>query len=287
MASGFFAILDDISMLMDDVASMSKIATKKTAGILGDDLAVNAEKATGFVASRELPVLWAIIKGSFLNKLIILPIAFLLSAFLPIAVTIILVLGGVYLAYEGAEKIIEYFFHHKDSEPEAEVQPVTQAELPELEKNKIRQAVLTDFILSIEIVIIALSTVVGEPLLTQVLVVSAIAILATIGVYGIVALIVRMDDIGCRLINWKDGDDGLSDKVGRFMVNALPWVIKGLSVIGTLALLLVSGGIFNHNLEFMHHFLQGIPSLLKDFVVGLVVGSVAVGCLKFIGKLVA
>ena len=146
-------------MLMDDVASMSKIATKKTAGILGDDLAVNAEKATGFMASRELPVLWAIIKGSFLNKLIILPIAFLLSAFLPIAVTIILVLGGVYLAYEGAEKIIEYFFHHKDSEPEAEVQPVTQAELPELEKNKIRQAVLTDFILSIEIVIIALSTV--------------------------------------------------------------------------------------------------------------------------------
>ena len=285
MASGFFAILDDISMLMDDVASMSKIATKKTAGILGDDLAVNAEKATGFVASRELPVLWAIIKGSFLNKLIILPIAFLLSAFLPLAITIILVLGGVYLAYEGAEKIIAYFFHRKEPEMAVEAQPVSKAELPGLEKKKIRQAIITDFILSVEIVIIALSTVVGEPLLTQILVVSAIAVLATIGVYGIVALIVRMDDLGCRLINWKDGDNGISDKVGRFLVNALPWVIKGLSVIGTLALLLVSGGIFSHNLKFMHHFLEGVPSLLKDFMVGLVVGSVAALLLELVKKL--
>ena len=285
MASGFFAVLDDISMLMDDVASMSKIATKKTAGILGDDLAVNAEKATGFVANRELPVLWAIIKGSFLNKLIILPIAFLLSAFLPVAITIILVLGGVYLAYEGAEKIIEYLFHRKKEDAEVEVKPVSPDDLPELEKKKIRQAVLTDFILSIEIVIIALSTVVGEPLLTQVLVVSAIAILATIGVYGIVALIVRMDDIGCRLINWQDGEDGISDAIGRFLINALPWVIKALSVIGTLALLLVSGGIFNHNLEFMHHLFEGIPSLLKDFVVGLVVGSAAALLLGLVKKL--
>lgn len=285
MASGFFAVLDDISMLMDDVASMSKIATKKTAGILGDDLAVNAEKATGFVANRELPVLWAIIKGSFLNKLIILPIAFLLSAFLPVAIIVILVLGGVYLAYEGAEKIIEYLFHRKKEDTEVEAQPVSPDDLPELEKKKIRQAVLTDFILSIEIVIIALSTVVGEPLLSQVLVVSAIAVLATIGVYGIVALIVRMDDIGCRLINWQDGEDGISDAIGRFLINALPWVIKALSVIGTLALLLVSGGIFNHNLEFMHHLFEGIPSLLKDFVVGLVVGSVATVLLGLVKKL--
>jgi predicted DNA repair protein MutK len=285
MASGFFAVLDDISMLMDDVASMSKIATKKTAGILGDDLAVNAEKATGFIASRELPVLWAIIKGSFLNKLIILPIAFLLSAFLPKAITIILLLGGIYLAYEGAEKIIEFLLGHKKAATEAEAQPIAKTQLPELEKKKVRQAVLTDFILSVEIVIIALSTVVGEPLLSQILVVSGIAVLATIGVYGIVALIVRMDDIGCRLIKWQDGNDGLSDKVGRFMVNALPWVIKGLSVIGTLALLLVSGGIFSHNLEFMHHLLEGIPSLLKDFLVGLVVGSVAVLFLGLIKRL--
>ena len=285
MASGFFAVLDDISALMDDVASMSKIATKKTAGILGDDLAVNAEKATGFIASRELPVLWAIIKGSFLNKLIILPIAFLLSAFLPAAITIILLLGGIYLAYEGAEKVIEYFFHRGRVASEGEAQPVAKTEMPELEKKKVRQAILTDFILSVEIVIIALSTVVGEPLLTQILVVSAIAILATIGVYGIVALIVRMDDFGCRLINWKDGNDGVSDKVGRFLVRALPWVIKVLSVLGTLALLLVSGGIFNHNLEFMHHLLEGIPALLKDFLVGLVVGSVAVLGLGFLKKL--
>ncbi len=276
MASGFFAVLDDIAMLMDDVASMSKIATKKTAGILGDDLAVNAEKATGFVASRELPVLWAIIKGSFLNKLIILPIAFLLSAFLPVAITIILVLGGVYLAYEGAEKVIEFLMGHRKEEAEVAAAPGSVMEAAALEKKKIKQAVLTDFILSIEIVIIALSTVVDEPLSTQILVVSTVAVLATIGVYGIVALIVRMDDYGRKLINWQEGNDGLSDKVGRFLVNALPWVIKILSVVGTLALLLVSGGIFNHNVEFLHHLLPGMPSLLKDFATGFAVGAVAV-----------
>jgi predicted DNA repair protein MutK len=285
MASGFFAVLDDIAMLMDDVASMSKIATKKTAGILGDDLAVNAEKATGFVASRELPVLWAIIKGSFLNKLVILPIAFLLSAFLPVAITIILILGGVYLAYEGAEKVIEFLMGHKKQAAEAEAVPDSAMEAAALEKKKIKQAILTDFILSIEIVIIALSTVVGEPLQTQILVVSTVAILATIGVYGIVALIVRMDDYGCRLIKWQEGEDGLSDKVGRFLVNALPWVIKILSFVGTLALLLVSGGIFNHNVEFLHDLFPALPSLLKDFLVGLAVGSVAVAIMGIFKKL--
>lgn len=287
MASGFFAVLDDISMLMDDVASMSKIATKKTAGILGDDLAVNAEKATGFVASRELPVLWAIIKGSFLNKLIILPIAFLLSALLPVAIIVILLLGGVYLAYEGAEKVIAFVFgHHKEALP-TEEGPVSAEDLPELEKKKVRQAIVTDFILSIEIVIIALSTVVGQPLLTQILVVSAIAVLATIGVYGIVALIVRMDDLGCRLIKWQDGENGWSDWLGRLLVRALPWVIKGLSVVGTLALLLVSGGIFSHNVGFLHDLFPGIPALLKEFVLGLVIGSAAVlgfGLLKRVFK---
>ena len=285
MASGFFAVLDDIAMLMDDVASMSKIATKKTAGILGDDLAVNAEKATGFIASRELPVLWAIIKGSFLNKLIILPIAFLLSAFLPAAITVILIVGGVYLAYEGAEKVLEFIFGHKKEGSQQAGRAEVKSGDPELEKKKVRQAVLTDFILSVEIVIIALSTVVGEPILTQVLVVSAIAILATIGVYGIVALIVRMDDFGCRLINWQEGNDGLSDRIGRLLVNALPWVIKILSVVGTLALLLVSGGIFNHNVGFLHHPLPALPSLLKDFMVGLVVGSVAFFLLGLVKKL--
>lgn len=284
MASGFFAVLDDISALMDDVATMSKIATKKTAGILGDDLAVNAEKATGFMASRELPVLWAIIKGSFLNKVIILPVAFLLTALLPAAITIILLLGGVYLAYEGAEKVIEFAFGHKAKVPESPAQTAGEAEMPEMEKKKVRQAIVTDFILSVEIVIIALSTVVGKPLLTQILVVTAIALLATIGVYGIVALIVRMDDLGCRLINWQQGDNGLSDRIGRMLVRALPWVIKILSVVGTLALLLVSGGIFNHNVEYLHHLFPGLPSLLKDFLTGLVVGAAAVLALKGVRK---
>lgn len=200
MASGFFALLDDIAVLMDDVAAMSKIATKKTAGILGDDLAVNAEKASGFVSSREIPVLWAITKGSFINKLIILPLSFLLSAFLPIAVTIILILGAIYLAYEGAEKIYEYAFPHEHPKAHLESKEYTEEEILTFEKEKIKSAIFTDFILSVEIVIIALGTVLGEDITTQIMVVSFVAIVATIGVYGIVALIVRMDDLGYRLI---------------------------------------------------------------------------------------
>ncbi|MCK0160408.1 DUF808 domain-containing protein [Allomuricauda sp. F6463D] len=284
MASGFFAILDDISVLMDDVATMSKVATKKTAGILGDDLAVNAEKATGFLASREIPVLWAITKGSFLNKLIILPIAFLLSSYLPMAITIILIAGGVYLAYEGAEKVYEYIFHRNKEEPKVVVE-VAEEELPELEKNKIKQAVVTDFILSIEIVIIALSTVVNEPLATRILVVTVVSLLATVGVYGIVALIVRMDDYGYRLINLNDRTDSFSDKVGLVLVNALPKIIRGLSIVGTMALLLVSGGIFNHNIDFFHHLFPGLPNMLKEFLLGLTIGLVAVLLLHMVKKL--
>lgn len=198
MASGFFAVLDDIGALMDDVASASKIATQKTAGILGDDLAVNAEKATGFLASRELPVLWAIIKGSLLNKLIIVPIALLLNHYLPVAIIVILVLGGFYLAYEGMEKIIEFFFHR--AKEGHEVVEEEQKAGDDAEKAKIRSAVMTDFILSIEIVIIALSSVLDETMGVQIATVSVVAILATVGVYGIVALIVRMDDAGFNLI---------------------------------------------------------------------------------------
>ncbi|WP_127024164.1 DUF808 domain-containing protein [Flagellimonas beolgyonensis] len=282
MSSGFFAVLDDISALMDDVASMSKIATKKTAGILGDDLAVNAEKATGFLSSREIPVLWAITKGSFLNKLIILPIAFLLSAYLPVAITVILILGGVYLAYEGAEKVYEFFFHRKEEGSPKDPIDIPEEDLPELEKKKIKQAIVTDFILSIEIVIIALSTVVNETLTIQIVTVSVVALLATVGVYGIVALIVRMDDYGYRLINLNGEDDSFSDKVGKALVQALPIIIKTLSVVGTLALLLVSGGIFNHNIEFFHHLFPGLPTLLKDFILGLVVGVVALILMKLV-----
>lgn len=272
MASGFFAILDDVATLLDDVAAMSKVATKKTAGILGDDLAVNAEKASGFVSSRELPVLWAITKGSFLNKLIILPAAFLLSAFLPWTVTLILVLGGLYLAFEGAEKIYEFFIPHDKEHIPSDMKAPSESEILKMEKSKIKSAIITDFILSVEIVIIALGTVLEEPLVTQIVVVSIVALLATVGVYGIVALIVRMDEFGAKLIELNDRDESFSDKIGRFLVNALPKVIKSLTVIGTIALLLVSGGIFVHNLPFLHHLLPNIPALIVEFLIGLIVG---------------
>lgn len=272
MASGIFALLDDIAALMDDVVLMSKIATKKTAGILGDDLAVNAEKASGFVSSREIPVLWAITKGSFLNKLIILPLAFLLSYFVPWLITVVLLLGAIYLAYEGAEKIYEYVFPHEHAVEKINTTPLSDEEILALEKGKIKSAVVTDFILSVEIVIIALGTVLGKPTITQILVVTFIAIIATVGVYGIVALIVRMDDMGVLLLSKKSK---LSKLFGNFLIQALPIVIKSLGIIGTVALLLVAGGIFVHNIEPVHHLLQSIPSIVGEFFAGLAVGIIA------------
>lgn len=283
MASGFFALLDDIAALMDDVAVLGKLAGKKTAGILGDDLAVNAEKASGFMSSREIPVLWAITKGSFINKVIILPSAFLLSWLWPPAITIILVLGGLYLAYEGAEKIFEFIFPYPHKTKTPELREVTVEEALSLEKEKIKSAVVTDFILSVEIVIIALGTVAEETLLMQILVVSLIALVATVGVYGIVALIVRMDEFGTKLIDYNTEENTLSDKIGLFLVNALPWVIKSLSVIGTLALLLVSGGIFVHSFEYLHHFTENIPGIIVEFIAGLVIGLLVL-LLVYIGS---
>lgn len=278
MASGFFALLDDIAALMDDVAVMGKIATKKTAGILGDDLAVNAEKASGFMSSREIPVLWAITKGSFLNKLIILPVAFLLSAYLPTVVTIILLLGGVYLAYEGAEKIYHFFVPHQHPIKIEETETQSEEAILAKEKAKVKSAILTDFILSIEIVIIALGTVLDQPLLTQILVVSFVALIATVGVYGIVALIVRMDDMGFKLVKYSKNQKNISFYLGTFLIKALPQIIRALGVIGTIALLLVAGGIFAHNIEFIHHiaedYLSKIPSILQEFILGLIVGFV-------------
>ena len=286
MASGFFALLDDIAAIMDDVAVMSKIAAKKTAGILGDDLAVNAEKAAGFISSREIPVLLAIAKGSFINKLIILPIAFLLSAFLPLAVIIILVLGGLYLAYEGAEKIYEYFFPHKHAAIEIIAQDFTEAEILALEKEKIKSAIVTDFILSVEIVIIALGTVIGKPITSQIAVVSIIAILATVGVYGIVALIVRMDELGLRLIAFSTRERSLSKTIGNILVQALPKVIKSLSVIGTIALLLVAGGIFAHNIYFLHDLFPQLPSIIREFGFGLLIGLLVLAVVNLFKKLI-
>lgn len=285
MASGFFALLDDIATIMDDVAAMSKIATKKTAGILGDDLAVNAEKASGFISSRELPVLWAIAKGSFINKLIILPIAFVLSAFLPLAIIIILVLGGLFLAYEGAEKIFEYFFPHKPIATEIIVQDFTAAEILALEKDKIKSAIVTDFILSVEIVIIALGTVIGKPISSQIAVVSIVAIIATVGVYGIVALIVRMDELGFKLIALSSKERSLSKTVGNILVQALPKVIKSLAFIGTIALILVAGGIFVHNIEFLHHIFPQWPSIIKEFSFGLLFGGMVLGVVNLLKKM--
>lgn len=273
MASGFFAILDDIAALMDDVAVAAKLATRKTAGILGDDLAVNAEKATGFLASREIPVLWAITKGSLVNKLIIVPIALLLSAYLPIAIKIILIAGGFYLAYEGVEKIIEYFFHR--SNPVHHAAKEVQLDGPGAEKAKVKSAVMTDFILSVEIVIIALGTVLEESLPIRILTVSVVALLATIGVYGIVALIVRMDDAGYKLIK-RSGDVGFVSKVGHLLVKSLPVIIRILSVVGTIALILVSGGIFVHNIEYFHHLYPAVPSTFKEFAFGIAGGLIAV-----------
>jgi predicted DNA repair protein MutK len=278
MASGFFVLLDDIAAIMDDVAVMSKVAAKKTAGILGDDLAVNAEKASGFASSRELPVLWAISKGSLLNKIIILPIAFLLSAFFPVAIMVILVLGGLFLAYEGAEKIYEFIFPHKQEESEGITEEIfTEEEILEIEKGKIKSAIVTDFILSVEIVIIALGTVIGKPILQQIVVVSIIAVIATVGVYGIVALIVRMDEAGFKLIQISKKEKSILKFIGNILVKALPKVIKALTVIGTIALILVSGGLFVHNIDFFHHLLPQFPSIIKEFIIGLVLGFIVLG----------
>ena len=272
MAAGFFAVFDDIAALLDDAAMMSKVAAKKTAGVLGDDLAVGAEKASGFASSRELPVLWAITKGSFRNKLIILPVAFVLSAFASWAIVPILMLGGLYLAFEGAEKIFELFAGHRIEDEVTEQH--SEEEILVIEKEKVKSAILTDFILSIEIIIIALGSVVDKTLPIQIIVVTFIAFLATIGVYGFVALLVRMDDVGFKLIEMADGQENLLKKLGTVLVVALPKMIKLLTVVGTLAMLLVAGGIYVHNIHQLHEALHFMPSLLAEILVGLVLGMV-------------
>ena len=285
MASGFFALLDDIATLMDDVAALSKATTEKTAGILADDLAVNAEKASGFVSARELPVLWKITKGSFLNKAIILPVAFLLSAFFPAAIIPILLIGGTYLGYEGAEKFYEYIFHKREHKKRDEPVEMSKEQVLEFEKKKIKSAILVDFILSIEIIILSLGTVIEEPLSMQIIVVTIVAVMATIGVYGIVALIVRMDDVGYGMIERSDNKSSFSARFGLGLVKTLPWLVRGLTVIGTFAMILVAGGIFVHNIEFVHELVHAIPALLGEFLVGLVVGIIALLIIKLVIKI--
>ncbi len=276
MTGGIFAVLDDIAVLMDDVAVMGKVAAKKTAGILGDDLAVNAEKATGFQAKRELPVVWAITKGSFVNKVIILPLAFLLSAYASWVIVPILLLGGAYLSYEGMEKVYHLFARTSHVKPASKTVN-DKIELLRIEKAKIKSAIHTDFILSIEIIIIALGTVMEQSLLLQIIVVSLIAILATIGVYGLVALLVRMDDVGYFLIESAQRMQGeikrMVTSAGSLLVASLPKIIRALSVIGTLAMLLVGGGMFTHNIHTLHDTLGFMPVLMANLLVGVLVGS--------------
>jgi uncharacterized protein len=283
MASGFFALLDDIATLMDDVAALSKATTEKTAGILADDLAVNAEKASGFVSKRELPVLWKITKGSFLNKAIILPVAFLLSAFLPAAIVPILIVGGIYLAYEGAEKIYHYLLHRSEKKAKGELIKMSPEEAVAFENKKVKSAILVDFILSIEIIILSLGIVLDEPLGMQIAVVTIVAMMATVGVYGLVALIVRMDDLGYKLIQNSSSKKSFLARVGKGLVIMLPWVVRILTVVGTFAMILVAGGIFVHNIHFIHDLVHGIPSMLGEFLVGLVIG-IAVLPLILMGK---
>ena len=279
MTGGIFAILDDISMLMDDAAAVTKIAVKKTVPILGDDLAVSAEQSAGFHSSRELPVLWAIIKGSLKNKLIILPLVFLLNFLASWIIPYVLIIGGLYLSYEGAEKIYEFIeekilkkSHHKEKKALDE-------------KAKIKSAIITDFVLSIEIIVLAMSSVLNETFFIQVLAVSGVALFATFGVYGTVAFLVRMDDMGFYLI--KDAKDGsLKERFGKFLVASLPKTIKLLSIVGTVAMLVVAGGILVHNVELLHHMYEenfhNIPSLIFDIVLGLIVGFVVF----FVGQMI-
>jgi uncharacterized protein len=279
MATGIFALLDDIALLADDVAVSTKIATQKTAAILGDDLAVNAQKATGFEQHRELKVIWAITKGSLLNKAIILPLSFLLSIFIPWIIPYILILGGLYLLYEGAEKIVHSFSKHVPSEHEKELLKSTEENILDLEKEKIKAAIRTDFILSIEIIILALGTVLDKPLTIQIAATTFVALVATFGVYGLVALIVRLDNIGFWCIEKQ------RIKCGNFLVSLMPKIIKILGYVGTVAMLLVGGGILAHNVEFIHHLMiESIPALLQELVIGLFVGVILVAIFELLAK---
>lgn len=277
MATGIFAILDDIATLADDVAVNTKVATQKTVAILGDDLAVNAEKAIGFEQKRELKVIWAITKGSFINKAIILPLAFLLSSFVPWVIPIILVFGGLYLLYEGAEKVEEFIFKHK-KEDETLLKS-TSEDILEIEQTKIKAAIRTDFILSIEIVILALNTVLDTSFFIQIFSTTFVAFIATIGVYGFVALIVRIDNVGFWLIEKN------RIKSGNFLVSLMPKIINLLSVIGTIAMLLVGGSILAHNITFIHHlFIETIPLMLNELVIGLIIGFIVLFTINLIKK---
>lgn len=258
-ATGLLALLDDIATLLDDVATMTKVATKSTAGVLGDDLALNAEQVSGVRAERELPVVWAVAKGSFKNKFILVPAALAISVLLPWLITPLLIIGGLYLCFEGAEKCLHKFFHNKvDDNSNASEEVITEnINLAEYEKQKIAGAIRTDFILSAEIIVIALGSVEGESLLIQALVVSAVALLVTGVVYSLVAAIVKMDDAGLHLIESEEANI-FNKKLGAFLLAVAPKLMKLLAVVGTIAMFLVGGGIIVHRIHFFHEMLHNI-----------------------------
>ncbi|GAA0400626.1 DUF808 domain-containing protein [Cocleimonas flava] len=273
MAAGsLLMLLDDIATVLDDVAAMSKVAVKKTAGVLGDDLALNAEQVSGIKADREIPVVWAVAKGSFKNKLILVPAALAISAFIPWLITPLLMLGGAFLCYEGFEKIAHKFLHSSDENEQHHKEQIKAIQNPEVdmvefEKDKISGAIRTDFILSAEIVVIALGTVKDQSFLIQSLVVSGIALFITIAVYGLVAGIVRMDDVGLHLIKEKAKTMWGSVKrtIGRWILVFAPILMKTLTIVGTAAMFLVGGGILVHGFhdigEGFLHFSESLKTL--------------------------
>ena len=264
--TGLLALIDDIATILDDVAVLSKVAVKKTAGVLGDDLALNAAQVTGVRAEREIPVVWAVAKGSFVNKLILVPLALLISAFIPVLITPLLMLGGGYLCYEGFEKLAHKFLHSKEEQKQHHKKLVEGVadptiDLAKFEKQKIKGAIRTDFILSAEIVVITLGTVSDASFTMQALVVSGIALLMTIGVYGLVAGIVKIDDLGLYL--QRQSTQSFKQSVGGFLISAAPKLMKLLSIFGTAAMFLVGGGIIAHGLPFLHHLLHEVKHLVE------------------------
>ena len=295
--ASLLTLLDDIATVLDDVALMSKVAAKKTAGVLGDDLALNAQQVSGVSAEREIPVVWAVAKGSFKNKLILVPAALLISAFIPWLIMPLLVIGGLFLCFEGAEKILEKLFPHTHQHDEKEEDTSNGESIEEYEKRKVSGAIRTDFILSAEIIVIALGTVTGTSILTQILVVSLIAVVMTIGVYGLVAGIVKLDDLGFYLQRTSNGST-IKTRLGNGLVAFAPKLMKMLAVVGTAAMFLVGGGIVVHNVPAIHHLIEPIimdfsghtiatavvPTLLNG-VIGILAGLIVVAVWTAIGKI--
>ncbi|MGG5574912.1 DUF808 domain-containing protein [Vibrio diazotrophicus] len=295
--ASLLTLLDDIATVLDDVAVMSKVAAKKTAGVLGDDLALNAQQVSGVAAEREIPVVWSVAKGSFRNKLILVPAALVISSFVPWLIMPLLLLGGLFLCFEGAEKVLEKLFHSTPKkEPEEAMAELQQVSIEEYEKSKISGAIRTDFILSAEIIVIALGTVQGKEMMTQIIVVSLIAMVMTAGVYGLVAGIVKLDDLGFYLVRKSKGE-GLMAKLGGVLVAFAPKLMKGLTVVGTAAMFLVGGGIVVHNVPFIHHWVEPIIMKLPDLTlvnalvptllngaIGVAAGLIVVAVMEVIHK---